>query len=90
MEGSMSKKHELTHIKDFLKLTPEEFARMLPDLVAWYGFSKEIESVEGSEISGRLLWYDDGKPGEIHSVVLREKGTGRTEVLRGSAYTETP
>jgi hypothetical protein len=91
MEGSMTAEHKIETVLDMLKLSPEEFARFLPDLVTWYAFGQEMKAIGGQVTT--LIWYDDGKPGEIHSVkahIVDEAGndTGRVEVMKGSAYTE--
>ena len=86
----MTKEHKLDTLVDLLKLTPEEFARFLPDLIVWYQSGRELQAL-GGEMTG-LIWRDDGRPGEIHSteahITVDGKDTGRVEVWPGSAYTE--
>ena len=86
----MTKEHKLETLVDLLKLTPEEFARFLPDLIVWYQFGREMQAV-GAEMLG-FDWRDDGRTGEIHSVKAHitedGKDTGRVEVWSGTAYTE--
>jgi hypothetical protein len=86
----MTKEHKLETLVDLFKLTPDEFARFLPDLIVWYQFGREMQTVGGQVTN--LIWRDDGRSGEIHSVKahITEDGndTGRVEVWPGSKYTE--
>jgi hypothetical protein len=86
----VSKVHNIASLLDMLKLSPEEFARMVPDLILWHAICHSVKNVPDVEPSGRFEWHDDGKPGEIHSIraVLTKDGeeTGVTEVWAGSAY----
>jgi nitroreductase len=91
MEGSMTTEHKIETILDVLKLSPEEFARFLPDLVAWHEIGREMQAI-GAEMTG-MVWRDDGKPGEIHSVtahIMDGDKELRVETWPGSAYTEAP
>jgi hypothetical protein len=86
----MTQEHKLDTLVDLLKLTPDEFARFLPDLMVWHRFGRDAQ-VLGMEVIG-LKWRDDGRPGEIHSteahITVDGKDTGRVEVWPGTAYTE--
>lgn len=82
----MSKEHRIYSVLDMLKLTRDEFERMLPDLYAWFLFAKEAEKL-GAENTG-FRWVDDGKAGEVRSVIATIKETGAVKVLKGSAYEE--
>jgi hypothetical protein len=87
----MNDERRLETLVDLVKLTPDEFARFLPDLIVWYQFGREMQTL-GAEVTG-MRWRDDGKPGEIHSVeahIVTEDGkdTGRVEVWPGTAYAE--
>lgn len=85
----MSNNHKLDSVLDMLKLSPEQFARMLPDLVMWYEWCKSAEQIEGVTVTG-FTWVDDGRPGEVHSVaatiVKDGEPTGEKQVFPGSAY----
>jgi hypothetical protein len=86
----MTKEHKLETLVDVLALTPDEFARFLPDLMVWHQFGREAQAL-GCEILG-MKWRDDGRSGEIHSVTAHitedGKDINRVEVWPGSAYTE--
>lgn len=80
----MTTEHRIHTVLDMLALTPEEFKRFLPDLFAWYVISKEAL---GATATG-FIWIDDGKSGEVHSVLATITETGEQQVWPGSAYTE--
>ena len=82
----MSNEHEIETVLDFLKLSEDEFKRMLPDLTTWYLLSKELEKL-GAEVAS-FTWVDDGKEGEIHSFEVTNKTTGETVIVKGSAYSD--
>jgi hypothetical protein len=85
----MTAEHKIETILDMLKLSPEEFARFLPDLVTWYAYGQEIKAL-GGELTG-MVWRDDGREGEIHSVkahIMDGDKELRVETWPGSAYTE--
>ncbi len=70
---------------DILALSPEQFGRFLPDLVAWYELSKS--AMETGLITGSVLrWLDDGKPGEIHSVDFVTQSGELIGTLEGPAF----
>lgn len=82
----MSKKQEIATVLDILALSEEEFARFIPDLLAWYCMCKAATGM-GAEVTG-FTWYDDGKAGEIHSIDATIKGTGEKQQWRGPAFSE--
>jgi hypothetical protein len=82
----MIKEHRIKTVQDFLKLSEEEFIRMLPDLIRWHELGIDLVK-QGAEM-GDLIWVDDGKPGQIHSVELTVKETGQSEIIKGPAYSE--
>ena len=81
----MNKKHCIDTVLDMLALSPEEFARMLPDLVTWYELCKPAQEISGIEVTG-FIWVDDGLAGEIHSVDMTIKETGEVQVIEGPAF----
>jgi hypothetical protein len=83
----VSNKHCFEKLADLLTLSPEEFDRMIPDLIAWYELAKGLEAMLGAEAQN-FTWVDDGKPGELFAVDLLYKSTGKTQTLHGSAFTE--
>lgn len=70
----MSTTYKLETLADILSLSPEEFFRMLPDLVVWYEFSKQFPPIDGLTKNG-FLWTDDGV-NEVTHVQLTNTGTG--------------
>lgn len=56
----MSEKRIQT-LADIAALTPDEFERFLPDLIAWHGVSTAISAIGATSLS--LNWCDDGRPG---------------------------
>jgi hypothetical protein len=82
----MTKEHRIHTVLDMLSLSADEFQRMVPDLCAWYAFTKLAEAV-GAEGTG-FVWIDDGRTAEIHSVVATAKETGEVSVFKGSAHPE--
>ena len=80
----MNNEHEIETVLDFLKLSEDEFKRMLPDLTMWHLLSKELEKL-GAEVAS-FTWVDDGKEGEIHSFKVTNTTTGETAIVKGSAY----
>lgn len=85
----MTKEHKLETLVDLLTLTPDEFARFLPDLLAWYAFGQEMKAL-GGELTW-MVWRDDGREGEIHSVrahIMDGDKELRVETWPGTAYTE--
>lgn len=70
----MDEEFRLNHVTDMLKLTEDQFARMLPDLCTWYAYSKLIEAA-GGEVTG-LVWRDDNRPGIIARVDCTDPNTG--------------
>lgn len=76
----MSTQHKIDKVADMLTLSPEEFARMLPDLCAWYEFSRSIPHIDGYESTG-FIWVDDGVH-EITEVQLTSKKTGEVLVVK--------
>lgn len=53
------KQYEIRHITDLLALDEAEFARMLPDLCAWWLTAKSLQDIEGVKNKG-FIWVDDG------------------------------
>lgn len=86
----MNDERNLETLVDLLALKPDEFARFLPDLIVWYQFGREMQTLGAEVVS--MKWRDDGRPSEIHSVIAHitegGKDTDRVEVWPGSAYTE--
>lgn len=80
----MSTRHDIKTVTDMLKLSEEEFARMLPDLVAWYSLGVDLQAL-GAEVR-TFIWVDDGKPGEIHHGEITIKETGEKYIVPGSAF----
>ncbi|MDM0024125.1 hypothetical protein [Variovorax saccharolyticus] len=83
----MAKQHTFKEVADLLTLTPDEFDRMIPDLIAWYELAKGLEALLGAEAQN-FTWVDDGKPGEVFAVDLHIASTNETHILKGSAFTE--
>ena len=82
----MSKEHKIHTVLDMLALSEDEFLRMVPDLITWYSWCKTAP--EGANPTG-FRWVDDGKPGEVHSVMATINGTDEVLIIKGSAYGET-
>ena len=80
----MSEEHRLSAMTDILKLDAEQFGRFLPDLAAWWYLCRDLKDL-GAEPTA-MVWVDDGKPGEIHSVDLTVKGTGELITFPGPAW----
>jgi hypothetical protein len=80
------KEHEIATVLDMLKLTEDEFLRMLPDLITWYGWCKTLP--EGATPTG-FAWVDDGRPGEVHSAKVTIVETGEVQILKGSAHPDS-
>ena len=70
----MGEEFQLRHVTDMLKLTEDQFERMLPDLCTWYAYSKLIKAA-GGEVTG-LVWCDDNRPGVITRVDCTDPNTG--------------
>lgn len=74
------KRMEFDRLADLMALSPEEFARFLPDFVAWFEFSKAMQEL-GGQVQN-MTWIDDGRPGEVSRVQLTAKDTGEvTEIV---------
>lgn len=78
-ETASHREHAFDRLTDLLALSPQEFDRFLPDLMAWFAFSKIIHD-SGGEVE-RMLWIDDGRPGELDRVEVTDKATGETQVI---------
>lgn len=65
-----AKEYDLSRVEQMAELTPEEFARMLPDLIAWFNFAKRVQRIDPSAVSHGFLWRDDGNPGVVTSVAI--------------------
>ena len=74
-------KFKLSTIQDFADLSPEQFARMLPDFLVWHSFHHEETKLYASSVG--FTWIDDGHSGQIHSVEIFETGTGNRYTLHG-------
>lgn len=89
----MSKEHRITTVLDMLELSEDEFFRMIPDLIAWYSLCRGPLCMPGVRHTG-FRWIDDGKPGEVHSVlatiVKDGNQTGEVMTIKGSAYDGPP
>lgn len=70
---------DLSHVSDMAKLTPDQFNRMLPDLVAWFELAKFCQEI-GGESTG-FIWRDDGRPGEINGITVTDPKTGEEQTL---------
>jgi hypothetical protein len=57
----MTKEHHIETVADMLKLSPEEFKRMIPDLMLWYAMAHATEGRDMTHTGFR--WTDDGKNG---------------------------
>ena len=80
----MTAEHRVNTMADIAALTPEQFGRMLPDLIAWYEFTQAMR-IDGVKTNG-FVWVDDGNPGEVTSVYLTDLKTGiRHELPIGKA-----
>lgn len=68
-----AKKHDLSRVQDMAELTPDEFKRMLPDLITWYAFAKITKDVDPTAVVHGFIWVDDNKPGVLTSAVINGK-----------------
>ena len=68
--------HKLETLAQIALFSEDEFARMLPDLMAWFAFSKQAQKV--GAITTGFTWIDDANPGSISSVVITDPITGQT------------
>ena len=66
--------HRIVKITDLLDLSPEEFARMLPDLQAWVEFARPLKACGADSVA--FIWFDDGKPGVLSRTTITFKATG--------------
>lgn len=80
------KEYKLSSINDLLHFDDAQFARLLPDLIAWRKVMREAMEI-GAEPQG-MIWVDDEKPGQIHSVQLQIKETGEVLTYKGEAWSE--
>ncbi len=80
----MSTSHAITAVTDMLKLSREEFARMLPDLMVWHSLCLDLQE-RGAEVQA-FLWIDDGKSGEIYGGDITIKETGERYFVPGPAF----
>lgn len=71
-------------IADILALSPEQFGRFVPDLAAYFVFAKEAEKIGGT-VSG-MIWVDDNKPGQIHSVRVVDTDGNSIATVNGPAF----
>ena len=83
----MTIEHRLTAMTDILKLSDEEFERFMPDLAAWHALGRELQAATPTMPMRSMVWFDDGKPGELHSIVGYISGTDeKVFTVFGSAY----
>lgn len=78
----MTKHHEFTKLAEIAALTPEEFGRMLPDFVIWHRYASAAH-IAAETVSHGFTWIDDGRPGELHSVILND-----VTVIKGPTFSE--
>lgn len=64
------KEFNLSRVQDMAELTPEQFKRMLPDLITWFAYAKLMKDGNPNAVMHGFIWVDDGKPGVLRSVVL--------------------
>lgn len=76
--GEMTKKHEIHHITDMLKLSEDEFHRVLPDLAVWWSMAKALSDIEGVTNTG-FVWVDDGVVGVDHCKIT-DPDTGEVTI----------
>lgn len=67
----MTTLHKILLITDFIALTTDEMERMIPDLLLWHRIAKIVPP---SFAASSFDWCDDGRPGELHSVILLDGG----------------
>lgn len=72
---------KLNTIQQFAALSPEQFARMLPDFLAWHYLCHEAQKLGATAVG--FTWVDDGNSGQIHSVDIFEPDTGNTCTFDG-------
>lgn len=80
----MIQEYEIAAISDIGKLDEQQFKRFLPDLIAWWRLCRDLAEVGATPTS--MVWVDDGRPGEIHSVELTIKESGEKTTFPGSAW----
>lgn len=80
------KQYRLQSINDLLQFDQEQLLRLLPDLISWHKVMRDVVSY-GAEPVG-MMWVDDGKPGQVHSVEIRVKETGQVLTVKGEAWSE--
>lgn len=71
---------------DILALSPEQFGRFLPDLAAWFVFSKQAKEI-GAVVS-EMTWVDDNKQGQIHHVHVVDMEGNSLGIVKGPAFSE--
>jgi len=68
------KEQRFEAVADLLKLSQDQFDRMIPDLRAWYAVCRFLEA-PGVNVDA-FIWVDDGKSGEIAKVDITVQETG--------------
>ena len=74
----------LDTIADFADLSPEQFARMLPDFIVWHKFHSNVKAA-GLAYAIGFIWRDDGDAGAITDVSIHDPVTGETVYAKGEA-----
>ena len=65
----MSKEEiRLDHVADIAKLSRDQFKRMLPDFVAWFGCAKRMQEAGVNAQAVGFIWVDDDSPGVIREI----------------------
>ncbi len=61
-------------IQDIANLSPDEFARFLPDLKAWHEAAYNVQGLfENEPVKTSLIWFDDGIEGTLRYVDFLKK-----------------
>lgn len=67
-------KRTVKTMRDISKLTPEEFGRFIPDLIAWHSVAHAMAEFAECPVDdlnvNALIWTDDGRPGVVTSIKL--------------------
>ena len=66
--------YRLSRMTDMLQLDDDQMQRLIPDLLAWHKASRALAALIPEVTNEAMIWCDDGKPGEISEIVIREGG----------------
>ena len=69
------KEHRIEKITDLLAFDADQLDRMIPDLMMWHSFCRELAGPD-VEVSA-FIWKDDGRPGVLTAVNIVVKETGK-------------